>query len=469
MLDVQVLLAVVERCREGTEEVANPNDVEHVVDDVLHSIDNVVDLHLVQDALLNFDVDLSLDDFLDGFLVLDAADELQDLVLDDNLDLLGQHDVFLFLYDDVYIADVNLVLLTLDDLLTLDADHLADVSIVGHDGDLLFYQVVDVLDDDEQFHSCCRCQSPNCWCSHYDDDLLDVGEVETILLHMMSLLDDSILCLDATLLDELDGDNILDALLLANSSDAIHDVDHDPNIHDMANDATRPLGILPIDDPTLLLRWNRGTPDEVVQRCCRQLDVEAHDDVCSVLIHLFLFFILDVILDVWCQLLTCDVIDDPRSRWGLMTISYKNSMVLTLIVIDADHANMKLWLSMFYTAAWCRRRCRCLCLSLMSHSSGWMSRWQLLDVLTAGCCQQRVDVFWSNRCMTNKGSMFSKMISKILNELLMMSTRWWVLVKMMQGNSDVVVRLMCHSWWYCVKSCCKMWSESTRGRLMLRM
>ena len=106
--------------------------------------------------------------------------------------------------------------------------------------------------------------------------------METILLHMMSLPDDSTLCLDATLHDELDDDASLDALLLANSSDAIHDVDRDPNIHDeMANDATRPLGVLPSDDPTLPLRWNRGTPDEVVQRYCRQLDVEAHDDVCS--------------------------------------------------------------------------------------------------------------------------------------------------------------------------------------------
>ena len=78
----------------------------------------------------------------------------------------------------------------------------------------------------------------------------------------------------------------LDALLLANSNDAIHDVDHDPNNHDeVAKDATHPLDILPSDDPILSLRWDRGIPDEVVQRCCKQLDVEAHDDVCSVLIH----------------------------------------------------------------------------------------------------------------------------------------------------------------------------------------
>ena len=63
---------------------------------------------------------------------------------------------------------------------------------------------------------------------------------------MLFLPDDSILCLDATLLDEHGDDAILDALLLANSHDAIHDVDRDPNIHDeMASDATRPLGPKP--------------------------------------------------------------------------------------------------------------------------------------------------------------------------------------------------------------------------------
>ena len=67
---------------------------------------------------------------------------------------------------------------------------------------------------------------------------------------MMSLLDDSIPCLDAILHDELFYDANLDALLLANSNDAIHDVVHDPNIHDeVANDATLPLGVLPSDDP----------------------------------------------------------------------------------------------------------------------------------------------------------------------------------------------------------------------------
>ena len=68
VMDVQVLLEVVERCLEGTEDVANPSDVEHAVDDVLHSIDDVVDVHLVHDTLQNFDVGLSLDDLLDDFL-----------------------------------------------------------------------------------------------------------------------------------------------------------------------------------------------------------------------------------------------------------------------------------------------------------------------------------------------------------------------------------------------------------------
>ena len=91
--------------------------------------------------------------------------------------------------------------------------------------------------------------------------------METILLHRMSLPDGSTLCLDATLLDEVDNDANLDALLIANSKNAILDVDHDPNNHDeMANDATRPLDILPSDDPILPLRWSRGIPDEVVQK-----------------------------------------------------------------------------------------------------------------------------------------------------------------------------------------------------------
>ena len=153
-----MLLEVAERCLEGTEDVANPNDVEHAVDDLFHVVDAVVDVHLVHDAVLSFDVDLSLDDLLEC-LVLDAADELQDEVFDDILDLPGQHDALLFLYDDVDAVDVSLlVLLTLDGYIALDDGHFADVCIVGLDADLLFYQVVDVLDEDAPLHSHCRCQ-----------------------------------------------------------------------------------------------------------------------------------------------------------------------------------------------------------------------------------------------------------------------------------------------------------------------
>ena len=97
----QGLLGVVERCLEGTEEVANPNDVGYAVDDVHHSFDGVVDDQLVHDALLNFDVGLLLDGYLDDLLGLDAVDELQPPLLDDRLDLPGQHDVFFVFHDDV--------------------------------------------------------------------------------------------------------------------------------------------------------------------------------------------------------------------------------------------------------------------------------------------------------------------------------------------------------------------------------
>ena len=118
--------------------------------------------------------------------------------------------------------------------------------------------------------------------------------METTPLHMMLLLDGSVLHLDATLHDEVDDDASLDALLLANSNDAIHDVVHDPSLHDdMANDATHLLDALPNDDPILLLRclrWDRGIQDEVVQSCCRRCDAGVHDGVCLVLIrsHLLL-------------------------------------------------------------------------------------------------------------------------------------------------------------------------------------
>ena len=52
----------------------------------------------------------------------------------------------------------------------------------------------------------------------------------------------------------LDDEANLDALLVVNSYDDIHDVDRDPNSHDVvANDATRLLDILPSDDPILAL------------------------------------------------------------------------------------------------------------------------------------------------------------------------------------------------------------------------
>ena len=70
--------------------------------------------------------------------MLDAADELQDKVLDDILALPG------------LVADVSLVLLTPDEDALLDTDCFDDVSIVGHDVDLLFHRVVDVPDADVQ-------------------------------------------------------------------------------------------------------------------------------------------------------------------------------------------------------------------------------------------------------------------------------------------------------------------------------
>ena len=116
--------------------------------------------------------------------------------------------------------------------------------------------------------------------NHCNDGLLDVdAKVDTILLHMISLLDDSIQRLDATLHDELVYDANLDALLLANSNDAIHDVVRDPNTHDEVNhDAILLLSVLSNDDPTLLMGCPRDTLDEVAQRCCRQSDVEVHDE-----------------------------------------------------------------------------------------------------------------------------------------------------------------------------------------------
>ena len=155
-MDVQELLVVVERCLEGTEEVTNPSDVEYVVDDVHHSSDGVVNVHLVHDVLLSLDVGLFLDVYLDDLLGLD--DELQPPVLDDCLDFTGQHDAVYLLYDDNYIddvcmVDVKLVLLILDDVALLDDD----ASVVIHKIVLSLYHDVDVLDNDD-----CRCQSPSC-------------------------------------------------------------------------------------------------------------------------------------------------------------------------------------------------------------------------------------------------------------------------------------------------------------------
>ena len=53
----------------------------------------------------------------------------------------------------------------------------------------------------------------------------------------------------------------------------------------MAHDATLPLVVLSNDDSTLLMGSPQDTPNEAVQRCCRQLDVEAHNDECSTLIQ----------------------------------------------------------------------------------------------------------------------------------------------------------------------------------------
>ena len=103
--------------------------------------------------------------------------------------------------------------------------------------------------------------------------------METILLHMMSLLDGSIQCLEANLHDELGNDATLDALLLATSDDTVHDVVLDLCTHDdMGHDAFLLLGILSNNDSTFLMGCLQGTPGEVAQSCCRQSDVEVHDE-----------------------------------------------------------------------------------------------------------------------------------------------------------------------------------------------
>ena len=115
----QGLLVEVERCLEGTEEVANPNDVGHYVDDDYHSFDGDVNVHLVLDAPLSLDERLFLDVF-------------------------GQRDVcYLFhvdvFADDVYVVEVDVVLPVL--LPVLDVG-VADVV-------LLLYHDVEVVEDDD--------------------------------------------------------------------------------------------------------------------------------------------------------------------------------------------------------------------------------------------------------------------------------------------------------------------------------
>ena len=131
VMDDQGLLVEVERCLEGTEGVTNPSDVGHDVDDDYHSFDGDVDVDLVLDAFLSLDERLLLDVYLDCFLGL-GADELQSPTLDDYLDL-----------DDVYVVDVELVLLALD--------------IEVFDVVLLLYHDADVVENDDrkgQFPSC---------------------------------------------------------------------------------------------------------------------------------------------------------------------------------------------------------------------------------------------------------------------------------------------------------------------------
>ena len=169
-----MLLEVVGRCLEGIEDVANPNDAEHVVCDVFLVFDDALDVHLVDvhrllvldllDDFLALDVELLLvDALLDDSLVLDAADVLHDLVYDDVLDSFGQLDVvLLFLSDDVDVLDVDLVLSILDGYDILDDDHLVDVSLGDLDVDVLVCLLVDALVDVLGLYALCRCQLACC-------------------------------------------------------------------------------------------------------------------------------------------------------------------------------------------------------------------------------------------------------------------------------------------------------------------
>ena len=115
------------------------------------------------------------------------------------------------------------------------------------------------------------------------DGLLVDTMMETILLHMMILLDDSKLLLDDDLRSIVEDEKDA-APLLVDEFDAIHDVGLDPNTrHMMAREAILLLLLNIHDDPTLLMMDPQGILDEVVQRCCRQSDVEAHNDDPSVL------------------------------------------------------------------------------------------------------------------------------------------------------------------------------------------
>ena len=138
----QELLVEVERCLEGIEEVTNPNDVGHYVDDDYHSFDGDVNVHLVLDAPLSLDERLFLDVYLDDLFGLD--EELRSPILDDSLDVFGQRDVcYLFhvdvFADDVYVVEVDVVLPAL--LPVLDVG-VADVV-------LLLYHDVEVVEDDD--------------------------------------------------------------------------------------------------------------------------------------------------------------------------------------------------------------------------------------------------------------------------------------------------------------------------------
>ena len=77
--------------------------------------------------------------------------------------------------------------------------------------------------------------------------------METTLLHMMILLDNSMLLLDDILYDVEDANAAV--LLLVDHPDATHDVGHDPNKHGlMAHKAILLLNILH-DDPILLMMY----------------------------------------------------------------------------------------------------------------------------------------------------------------------------------------------------------------------